>query len=391
MSVRLLFAVVIAAAAAAANAAPPTVERIDLETGDKAAQPSVAVLPDEGFIVTWQERDGDGHALRFAVVDRDGVERRRGLVSTGPARFVNGADFPSLAVLDNGDWVTHWLQKTATGTYAYEIRLTRSRDAGRTWEPARVIHRDATPTEHGFVSLVPDGDDRVRVVWLDGRRMAASADAHGEGADEEMTLRSAVIGRDGEPRDEHELDALTCACCQTDMVRGATVTVAAYRDRTSHELRDIGALVRADGRWSEPRIAHADGWKMAACPVNGPALAVDGDRFTLVWPTMARGEMEVRLASGVRGAFGAPFDLATGAGELGRVDVATWRDSHVLVTRVATVEGVPSLFVGEHEADGVPASRAQRVAGPVGGYPRIARSGDVALLAWTEPVEGKSG
>lgn len=390
MSVRLSLAVVLTAAATIVGAAPPTVERIDFATGDKAAQPSVAVLADEGFVVTWQERDGDGHALRFAVLDRRGIERRRGLVSTGPGRFVNGADFPSLAVLDNGDWVTHWLQKTAKGTYAYEIRMTRSRDAGRTWDAPIVIHRDATPTEHGFVSFVPDGGDRVRIVWLDGRRMAASADAHGEGAGEEMTLRSAVIGRDGKPRDEHELDALTCACCQTDMARGATVTVAAYRDRTREELRDIGVL-RHDGKaWSTPSLAHADDWKMPACPVNGPALAAHGDRFAVVWPTMASGEMQVLAAFGPRGEFGAPVVLASGPNELGRVDATAWGRDGLLVTRVASDAGAPALWLSELDANGVQ-QRASKIAAPVGGYPRLARRADVALVAWTEPVAGKPG
>ena len=57
-------------------------------TGAKAAQPSVTVDPKEGFVVTWQEKDGEGSALRYAVLDPAGLERRRGLVSSGTERFV---------------------------------------------------------------------------------------------------------------------------------------------------------------------------------------------------------------------------------------------------------------------------------------------------------------
>ncbi|HET9484498.1 MAG TPA: hypothetical protein VFO79_11125 [Xanthomonadales bacterium] len=391
MIVTMLLSTALAAAATTPAAdAPLAVERLVFATGPKAAQPSVAVDPREGFVVTWQERDGEDSALRYAVIARDGAELRRGTVSSGPDRFVNGADFPSLAVLDNGDWVTYWLQKTAKGTYAYEIRMVRSRDAGRSWDAPIVPHRDGTPTEHGFVSMVPAGDDRVRVVWLDGRRMAASADAHGEGGDEHMTLRAAVIGRDGQATDEHELDELTCACCQTDMVRGDSATLAAYRDRTGDELRDVAVLAHAKGAWSAPALAHADGWKMPACPVNGPALARQGDRYAVVWPTMASGEMQVMYASGRDASFGKAVELAAGPGELGRVDAGTWGGEHLLVSRIATDAGVPALWLSEHDRAGRTVA-ATKVASPVGGYPRLAHHDAVTLLAWTEPVSGSAG
>ena len=122
------FGIMLLLLAAALPAKDLTVERVAFTSGAKAAQPSVTVDRREGFVVTWQERDGEGSALRFAVIDAAGKELRRGLVSSGEDRFINSADFPSLAVLDNGDWVTFWLQKTAEGTYAYEVRTTRSRD-----------------------------------------------------------------------------------------------------------------------------------------------------------------------------------------------------------------------------------------------------------------------
>lgn len=361
-----------------------TVERLDFACGAKAAQPSIAVDPNAGFVVTWQERDGEDSALRYAVLDLAGVEQRRGLVSSGKDRFVNSADFPNLAVLDNGDWVTFWLQKTASGTYAYEVRSVRSRDQGQTWDAPVVIHRDGTPTEHGFVSMVPAGDDRVRLIWLDGRKMATTADAHGEGGDEHMTLRSAMLGRDGVPTDEQELDALTCACCQTDLARGATSAVAVYRDRSPKEIRDIGAVVFGPQGTSTPTLVHADDWTMSGCPVNGPALAMRGDRFLVAWPTMANGPMAVRAALGDGTRFEAPITLGEGDTELGRLDATMWGDGW-LVSRVTTQERKPSLTLSTLAADGTVQS-TQSVASPVGGYPRIATTGPVAMVVFTEPA-----
>jgi hypothetical protein len=370
--------------AAALPAKDLTVDRVAFTSGAKAAQPSVTVDRREGFVVTWQERDGEGSALRFAVIDVAGKELRRGLVSSGEDRFINSADFPSLAVLDNGDWVTFWLQKTAEGTYAYEVRTTRSRDQGRTWDAHVVVHRDATPTEHGFVSMAAAGDDRVQLIWLDGRRMAASADAHGEGGDEHMTLRSAVLGRDGVPTAEHELDSLTCACCQTDLVRGEDTTLAVYRDRSEKEIRDIGVVKFTGSKPSAPQRLHNDLWTMPGCPVNGPALAAQGGRFLSVWPTMAAGPMAIRVALSDAQAFKAPITLAEGSAELGRLDVVALPRDGWLVSRVTTTERVPALTLTTLDSEGV-TQTDQTVASPVGGYPRLAMHDGTVLVVFTEP------
>ena len=381
--------ILLAVGSGATGASAPeslTFEQVAFTTGAKAAQPSVTVDPKEGFVVTWQEKDGEGSALRYAVLDPAGLERRRGLVSSGTERFVNSADFPSLAVLDNGDWVTFWLQKTASGTYAYEVRSVRSRDRGQTWDPPVVIHRDGTPTEHGFVSMVPAGEDRVQLIWLDGRNMASTADAHGEGGDEHMTIRSAILGREGVPSAEKELDSLTCACCQTDLARGASSTVAVYRDRSSKEIRDIGAVVfNAKGNASAPKRVHADNWTMPGCPVNGPALAARGDRFLVAWPTMAAGPMAVRAALGDGSRFDAPATLGEGEAELGRVDAAALPGGEWVVSRVTTRERVPALTLATLSAEGAIA-REQVVAAPVGGYPRLAVHGPTVLVVFTEPA-----
>jgi hypothetical protein len=365
--------------AAGAQALPLQVEPLAFATGERAAQPSVAVEPREGFVVTWQERAADHNRLLYALIDRDGVEQRRGTIATGSDWFVNGADFPSLAVLDNGDWVSFFLQKSSPETYSYDIHMVRSLDRGGSWQAPVVVHRDGTMTEHGFVSMVPAGEDRVRVFWIDGRNMAASAGDHAHGgADEHMTLRTAVLARDGEPRDEVELDELTCACCQTDAVRSQGTTRVAYRNRTAGEERDIGLVTLSAGEWSAPQLLHPDGWVIAACPVNGPALATDGTRHATLWPTMADGEMRVQLSLEFR----APTVLARGAAELGRVDIAAWPTGW-LATRVAATDRVPTLWLSDVDGEGR-AVGEHAIAARVGGYPRIASNDGVALLAWAE-------
>lgn len=367
----------------AASFAGLKIDPIPFETGGNAAQPSLTHDPAAGFVLTWQERGPQTSTLAYALLAADGGEIRRGVIAAGRDWFVNGADFPSLVVLDNGDWVSYWLEKTAPDTYAYAIRSVRSRDQGQNWEPPITIHRDGTDTEHGFVAMTPAGNDRVQLTWFDGRRMAGSDPHAHEGAGEHMTLRAAVLGRNGQLSQEQELDDLTCSCCQTDAVRGRTRTLLVYRDRDADELRDIGTLVQSDGRWSVPGRLHADGWKIAGCPVNGPAVVARGDRFSVLWPTMAGGEMQLKLAHGDGRRFAAPVALAAGVAELGRVDLATWGADGFLATRVRQGDAAPELVLDELDADGSSVSQT-RVAGKVGGFPRLARQGEVALLAWAQ-------
>ena len=273
--------------------------RLVFATGPIAGQPSVALEPGRGFIVSWQETHGAEASLHFAAVDFSGRETARGVIARGRDWFVNWADVPGLAVLDNGDWVAFWLRRSVVDApEAYDIRLVRSRDRGRSWSAPVSPHRDGTPTQHGFVSLLPEGRDRVRVFWLDGRLAAATVAGEAQGGghdvhgahDEEaapMTLRTAVLDRRGEPHDEALLDARTCSCCQTDAARTDTGTTIVYRDRSDDEIRDIAFTTRGrDGRWSAPALVHVDGWHIEGCPVNGPALAANGARLLVVWPTL---------------------------------------------------------------------------------------------------------
>ena len=355
---------------------------IELATSDHAAQPSVVVAPREGFVVTWQERETEANHLRFAVLDAKGVEVRRGLIQSGKDWFVNGADFPSLAVLDNGDWVSFWLQKTSPGTYSYEIRSVRSQDAGKTWDVPIVIHDDATETEHGFVSMAAAHGDQVRLVWFDGRQMAGADHDH-EGAAEHMTLRSATLGRDGKLKDQREVDDFTCSCCQTDAVRGAGGTLIAYRDRNKDEVRDISVVMHSRKIWSKPATVHADNWTIAGCPVNGPALAARDDGFAVLWPTMASGEMQLKLALGDGKRFAAPIQLAGGTAELGRVDLANWGAGGFIATRVRQGGTATELVIDELDGHGT-VVHSQTVASKVGGYPRLAQWADTALLVWAQ-------
>ena len=76
---------------------------------------------------------------------------------------------------------------------------------------------------------------------------------------------------------------------QTAAAVTAEGPIVAYRDRSEGEIRDIYISRLAGGTWSEPAPVHRDNWKIAACPVNGPALSANGRQVAIAWFT-AQGE-----------------------------------------------------------------------------------------------------
>lgn len=374
------------------------VEALALEGLAPALSPNVIAHPDGGFVLSWQARLEAGcAALRVARLDTQGQLGEVHEVARGCDWFLNWADFPGLVIADNGDWLAWWLPKSGAGTYAYDVQVARSTDQGRSWSTPLIAHDDGTQTEHGFVSAAPIADDRVLLLWLDGRQTGGGDhDAghehaeHGEGQGGAMTLRTAVLGREGIEREAQALDVRVCDCCGTDVMRLADGShVAVYRDRSAEEIRDIGLLRRVDGHWQTDGLVHADQWQIAACPVNGPALATDGTRSLAVWATMADQpnlQVRARRLDGPEGY----ITLEGGPGVSGRVDAVPFAGGWLVSWLGAGSEGRSVLRLARLDADLAESQREDPRDLPAGrdiGMPRLAANGDQAVLVWTEVDE----
>jgi hypothetical protein len=301
--------------------------------------------------------------------------------------FVNWADFPSLHAFENGHLVAHWLQKSGSGAYAYDVRLARSTDGGATWSAPVTPHKDGTKTEHGFVSLAhAAGSRELQAVWLDGRGMTPDGHGHGGG---DMTLRWARLAPDGSTLEEQELDRRTCECCQTAMTMTPLGALVAYRDRSAEEIRDIAVVRQTPGGWTPPAIVHADGWKIPGCPVNGPQLASNGARVALAWFTVPKDEGIVNLAfsdnSGAR--WSAPARVDQG-NPIGRVDLVMPTAGYAVVTwleRAGDASEIRARTVARDGAMGEPLVIGRSTTARAAGFPRIALGRGHIYFAWTEP------
>lgn len=353
-----------------------------------SANPQMTVS-DRGVLLSWIERDGDLATLRFSERTGSGWTAAQ-TVASGRDWFVNWADVPSVLRLPSGALVAHWLQKSGADTYAYDVRLSHSEDDGKTWSASFLPHSDGTKTEHGFASLFPL-DDGLGLVWLDGRAMTAGGHGgeHGGGA---MSVRFARFDRHWKQIADVAVDERVCECCPTAAAVTSDGVIAAFRDRSPTEVRDIYTS-RLEGRtWSPPSPVFNDAWTIAACPVNGPALSAAGREVALAWFTVKQDQGQAYLAFSrdAGQSYGAPIRVDDG-GSLGRVDVNLLPDGAALATWIEFADQRAQFRARRVERSGA-RSAAVTIAGIAGnrasGYPRVAMSRGELVFAWTESVDG---
>jgi len=386
------FVLVAGALAAAAACARPGAElgpALAL-AGAGASEPTVAVDGRTGAVyVAWIARGGDAYVAR---VER-GVAGAPVRVNDRPGEATAHAQAPAqVAVGPDGTVYVAWQKAIPVPGREFpasELRLARSTDGGRSFEPAVTVNDDAggPPSSHSFHDIAVAADGTVYVSWIDSRerdRARAAGAAHpgtlpppdvrvARSADGGRTFGPGVIVARG-----------VCPCCRTALaVVGRTVYVA-WRHVFPGEVRDI-VVARSDDAgesFSAPVRVHADGWAIAGCPHAGPALAADpAGGLHVAWYTGrpdAAGLYAAWSADGGR-SFGPPAPLVTGEWvAISRVRLApagpgtawaAWEDrgGEARVVRIARLER------------GRPASAVLAGAGTA---PGLAAAGGIWAVAW---------
>ncbi len=358
---------------------------LPVPAGTNVVGPRFAAGSDGSIVLSWMQRDESGATLRFSTLKSDKWQAAVDVV-TDPEMFVNWADLPSVTPLAETHWVAHWLSKSADATYAYDILLAQSSDKGQSWSDPVRPHSDGTPSEHGFVSIHAEGD-AAALLWLDGRKTVNEATDDPRGTS--MTLRSAFVDPDGEVSQEQLVDEIVCDCCQTDVAVSPHGPIAVYRDRTIDEIRDIYVSRFSNGAW-EPGTAIADdGWEIAGCPVNGPAIDAQGDLVAIAWFSAANGNPVVRAALSTNGGktFKAPVEIAS-RGSSGHVGIAIIDRSSAAVSWVESDKNGTNAINIRSVTTGGQLGRVETVGRTdlIRLYPQMIRSDDMLILAWTDEI-----
>ena len=317
-----------------------------------------------------------------------------------PLLMENWADFASLAVGTDGALTAQWFQRSSADGHGYEGWFARSTDRGATWSPpARLGHE--------FVALAPLSGGRTLAVWLESARKRDPNAAPRPKRDPKaprpardpnapyapsMKLLARLLAPDGSSLGEWTVDPDVCTCCQNTVATlpGDRVFVA-YRGHTADELRDNRYALFADGRWSATRSLQHDGWKIAACPVNGPAADARGEALAVAWFTAANGvaKVQARYSTDAGRTLGATVRVDLGR-PMGRIETVMLADRSALIfwMEAGTAENEAGIYARRLRPDGTlspPGLVAASTQARASGFPRAAlRPDGKIVMSWTQ-------
>ena len=369
---------------------------------------NLTVAPDGTLHLTWYEpgdRPGE-RALRLATLAPGAAtwSAARTIASTS-LLMENWADFASLAVGTDGALTAQWFQKAAPDARGYDGWFARSTDRGGTWTvPARLGHE--------FVALAPLSGGRTLAVWLESARIREPNAAPRAKRDPNaprpardpsvpyapsMKLLARLLGPDHATLGEWTVDPDVCTCCQNTLATLPGDRVfAAYRGHTADEIRDNKYAIfdLAARTWTPSATLKDDGWKIAACPVNGPAADAHGDALAVAWFTVANGipRVQARTSADAGRTLGPTVQIDLGK-PMGRIETVMLADksSLILWLEIGTAENVAGIYARRLFPDGklsAPCLVADTAQARASGFPRAAlRPNGHVVMSWTHTGE----
>ena len=171
--------------------------------------------------------------------------------------------------------------------------------------------------------------------------------------------------------------------------------LAAFRDRSNDEIRDIAVSRLENGKWTPAALINKDNWQIDFCPVNGPMLSARGRDVVAAWFTVKNdlGQTYAAFSSDAGQSWGMPIRLDD-KGSLGRTDVEILEDGSAIASWVEYADGKADFRFRRIDRTGArsaPVTVAPVTGGRATGYPRIGLRGDELLLAWTDSGAGQDG
>ena len=245
--------------------------------------PSVRI-DDKGRIsLAWVEEDKDIRTVLYAGTEQSGGPLGTPVKVNHPteAPYMR-QEAPALEVVGDDVFLTWALthpKLTADKPFSNELRLSRSKDGGKTFLPSILVNDDEQVIGHSFDSLHVAPDGVVHMAWIDGR----------EGKKESGTFATRSTDHGRTVAKNLKLDENTCVCCRTSMTSSPDGTLyVAWRKVLPGELRETVIARSTDGgqTFSAPVIVGHDKWQFPGCPHRPASVGTDRlGRLYVVWYT----------------------------------------------------------------------------------------------------------
>ena len=298
---------------------------------------------------------------------------------------------PRLTLVADGSLLLTFTQRDSH--YTGRLFTARSVDEGRTFSTPQPMLSEAGQ-RFGTPLLLPSG--RVVVAWLDLRNNKA-AKARGQSY-KDTGVAVAWSDDNGQSfKGKAILADYSCDCCRmAAAVDPDGHAVFAWRQVFDGTTRDhAAARLNDDGTLGPLHRIAEDGWKIDACPMHGPSLAIGPDGiWHATWFTGAAGKAGLYYArSSDQGTtFSPPQALGNPANKPTRPQVVAasganvWRAWKEFDGQITTVQV-------QHSSDaGVTWSATAAVASTQGAsdHPQLLANGNGVYLSWLTRLQGYS-
>ena len=245
--------------------------------------PSVQIDDAGRISLAWVEEDKDIRTVLYARTEQsEGPIGAPVKVNQSTEAPYMRQEAPALGVVGDEVFLTWALthpKLTADKPFSNELRLSRSKDGGKTFLPSILVNDDEQVIGHSFDSIHVAPDGVLHLSWIDGR----------EGKKESGTFvtRSTDHGRSVEKN--LKLDENTCVCCRTSMTSSPDGALyVAWRKVLPRELRETVVARSVDGgqTFMAPVIVGHDKWVFPGCPHRPASIGTDRlGRLYVVWYT----------------------------------------------------------------------------------------------------------
>jgi hypothetical protein len=245
--------------------------------------PSVRI-DDQGQIsLAWVEEEKETRTVLYSRIEKAGGSLGEVVRVNGPGEVpYSRQEAPALAV--SGDdvlitWAVTHPKMTPDKPFSNDLRLSRSTDGGKTFQPSVLVNDDQQVIGHSFDSIHVAPDGVIHLAWIDGR----------EGKKESGTFatRSTDHGRTVEKN--LKVDESTCVCCRTSMTSSPDgMLYVAWRKILPGDLRETVVARSIDGgqTFTAPVIVGHDKWIFPGCPHRPASVGTDRQgRLYVVWYT----------------------------------------------------------------------------------------------------------
>ena len=345
----------------------------------RAFSPRVIAIRDGSVLLTWLEPITDKLAALRSSFWRAGAWSAPVTIAVDRPFARHPSESPSVVALSEKNLIAYWPQKPPSEkspSHEVDIYFSISTDAGLHWTAPTLLNSPGTGQENSYPSAAPVDTTCAVLIWLDGRNWAQ---------EKRVALMSRMVQADGSASETTVIDPDTCTCCPTSLVRAGSGLLAAYRGHTPENIRDISLLRNVNGRWSQPKVVHADHWHFAGCPVNGPHLDATQKRAVITWFTAAQNQPTVDLAFSDDGGanFSSPIRVDEG-NPVGRAQAVLIPGHSAVAFWLERFSGTTRLLARIVHDDGKMETPIEVAHGSDLGYPQAARGLDNILVTWAE-------